>query len=436
VSFPRYPKYKPSGVEWLGEVPEHWSRVRLKQVYSEIDVRAGGDAAELLGLSKVAGVVRRSELQQSASESDDYSKYKLARAGDLVMNKMQAWNGVFGIAPVPGMVSPDYSVFAHTKPALDRFLCYLLRTDAMAGEFLTRSRGMGTAFLRLNTPDFLATAAFLPSDSEAHAIAAFLDRETAKIDALIAEQEKLIELLAEKRQAVISHAVTKGLNPAAPMKPSGIEWLGDVPAHWTSWKASRGFRIIGSGTTPKSDAENLYDGDILWVTTSELRESVITDTAKKLTATALREYTALRVYPPGTLLLAMYGATIGRLGVLGTSATVNQACVAFSEPEFLETWFTFYWLQMRKPVLVAIATGGGQPNLSQDDLRQLRIPAPDVREQRAIALFLDGETAKFDSLITEAQKGIDLLRERRSALISAAVTGQIDVRNAVPEGAA
>ncbi|MGZ8184208.1 MAG: hypothetical protein ACXWT1_19870, partial [Methylobacter sp.] len=206
VSFRRYESYKDSGVEWLGEVPEHWEVVRLKTLLAEVDNRAGDQDLELLGLSKSLGIVRRSELEQGASASDNYAKYKIVTSGQLVMNKMQAWNGVFGLSPVTGTVSPDYAVFRFMKEGLDKYLCSLFRTEIMSGVFFTRCRGMGTAFLRLNTPDLFDIKVPLPTPADAAYISAFLDRETAKIDALIAEQQRLIELLKEKRQAVISHA--------------------------------------------------------------------------------------------------------------------------------------------------------------------------------------------------------------------------------------
>ena len=210
MSFKPYPKYKESGVEWLGRVPEHWEVQRLKPLLFEVDERIGDRQALLLGLSKTAGVLPRADIGQNASESDDYSKYKECHVGDLVMNKMQAWNGVFGLSGHAGIVSPDYAVFRLHDQRFAVFLTHLFRTELVAGEFFCRCRGMGTAFLRLNTGDFLGTKIGLPPASEVPHITAFLDHETAKIDALIAEQQRLIELLQEKRQAVISHAVTKG----------------------------------------------------------------------------------------------------------------------------------------------------------------------------------------------------------------------------------
>ena len=285
-----------------------------------------------------------------------------------------------------------------------------------------------TGIQNLDQNSYLSECFAYPDEDEQQRIAAYLDRETTRIDSLIEKKQRQIELLQEKRTALISHAVTKGLNPNAKMKDSGIEWLGEIPVGWEIWKVTHAFGRIGSGTTPKSDNYEYYDGEIPWVTTSELRETGIGDTLNKITEEALRDYSTLRLYPAGTLLFAMYGATVGRLGILQISATVNQACAAFSEPIKLDPKFTYYWLYMRRPILIVLSVGGGQPNLSQDDLKQLRIPTPPLQEQRAIAAFLDRETTCIDALIEKVKKSIALLREYRTSLISAAVTGKIDVR--------
>ena len=256
----------------------------------------------------------------------------------------------------------------------------------------------------------------------------------------MAKKRQLIAALQAKRTALISRTVTRGLPPQVareagfhenpPLKPSGIQWLGDVPEHWQVIKTTHGFGLIGSGTTPLTDIAEYYDGDVPWVTTSELRETVITDTHDYVSSKALKDLSALKTYPAGSLMIAMYGATVGRLGILGIPATCNQACCVFAQPISFHTKFVFYWLWMRKPILISIATGGGQPNLSQDDLRSLRIPAPEMSEQIAIAAFLDRETAKIDALVAKVEAAIEELQQYRTALISSAVTGKIDVRSA------
>ena len=315
------------------------------------------------------------------------------------------------------------------KTVLQQFLRdYLLNQSFI---YVVDSSTYGAKMPRASWDFIGSLPVVVPPLDEQRAVVLFLDRETARIDALIEKKRRQIELLHEKRAALISHAVTKGLDANAPMKDSGIDWLGEVPEHWDVWKVTHAFEQLGSGTTPKSDDLTFYGGGIPWVTTSELRETEITDTASNLTDAALREHSALRLYPEGTLLFAMYGATIGRMGILGIPSTVNQACAAFVRPRHLDTRFTFYWLQMRRPTLIALSVGGGQPNLSQDDLRQLRIPAPPVDDQRAIVDFLDNATSMIDALVGKINLSIDRLREYRTALISAAVTGKIDVRQEV-----
>lgn len=214
--------------------------------------------------------------------------------------------------------------------------------------------------------------------------------------------------------------------PYPEYKPSNINWLGDIPKHWDVWKVTHGFKRIGSGTTPKSDNRIFYDGDIPWVTTSELRESIIYDTTQKVTLDAVKTHSALKLYPVGSLAIAMYGATIGRIGMLGVDATFNQACCVYSEPTVFDTRFVYYWLWMRRPILISLSNGGGQPNLSLDDLKKLWIPIPEVDEQEVIARFLDYKTVQIDALIAKKETLLTKLAEKRTALISYAVTKGLD----------
>ncbi|MBM3097136.1 restriction endonuclease subunit S [Gluconobacter cerinus] len=201
-------------------------------------------------------------------------------------------------------------------------------------------------------------------------------------------------------------------------------WCAAIPDHWDTWKISHAFGAIGSGTTPPSDEPKWYeDGTIPWVTTGELRENTIHETVKAVTCEALEKFSALRIYPAGSLAIAMYGATIGRLGILGVDAATNQACCVMSDPQALAVKFVFYWLQAFKKQLVDwYATGGGQPNVNQQIVASLRISAPSIAEQTAIAAFLDRETGKIDALIAEQEKLLTLLAEKRQATISHAVT--------------
>lgn len=205
-------------------------------------------------------------------------------------------------------------------------------------------------------------------------------------------------------------------------KDSGVQWLGEIPSHWEVWKITHAMDLIGSGTTPKSDNLEYYDGDVLWVTTSELRESYIYDTKQKVTDSAIQDYSALKKYPINSIAIAMYGATIGRLGILAKEATFNQACCVFSGSKVLNHKFLYYWLWMRRPILISLSNGGGQPNLSQDDLKKLKLALPPIDEQKIIADFLDKRLAQVDTLIAKQETLLEKLAEQRVALISHAVT--------------
>lgn len=190
-------------------------------------------------------------------------------------------------------------------------------------------------------------------------------------------------------------------------------WLSVLPNGWSLKKIGREFSCIGSGTTPPTDSPKWYGEGYPWVTTGELRENLLTATEKSVTLDATREFTTLRRYPPGTLLVAMYGATIGRLALLGCEATTNQACCALSEPLNLEPKYVFYWLQAFREQLIRKASGGGQPNVNQNTIRELKISAPVRASQQFIANFLDDKTARIDALIAEKEQLLELLNEHR-----------------------
>ncbi len=210
----------------------------------------------------------------------------------------------------------------------------------------------------------------------------------------------------------------------AEYKDSGVEWLGEVPGHWDVWKASHAFASIGSGTTPPSGEIEWYeDGVVPWVTTGELRDKWVYETEKMISEPALRKFSSLRVHPAGALVIAMYGATIGRLGILGVDATTNQACCVLSNPLHVSVGFMFYWFLGKKNFIIDMyATGGGQPNINREIIASLRVAAPVMTEQSAIAAFLDRETFKIDALVAEQENLIALLKEKRQAVISHAVT--------------
>lgn len=421
-------------------LPPSWSEERLVDIVdlltSNVDKKSH-DGEEPVKLCNYVDVYYNDKIDNSLSfmpataSKNQIEKFGL-KVGDVIITKDSESPNDIGIPALVIETASDLVCGYHLtmlKPDEEKvngsYLFYAVASGKSAHQFYLASNGVTRFGLTSNGTKNLRIA--LPPLQTQKKIADFLDRKMAQIDGLIEKKRQLIAKLKEKRLAVITQAVTCGLNPDAPLKDSGIEWLGQVPEHWITWKLTHAFGVIGSGTTPKSDSQEYYDGKHPWVTTSELRETVIKKTKNGLTKEALDNYSALKTYPKGAILFAMYGATIGRLGILGIPATVNQACCVFTDPERIEPKFLYYWLLMRKRILIMLSQGGGQPNLSKDDLKQIRIPSPTIHEQKEICSYLDLETPKIDILIELIGENISKLTEYRTALITAAVTGQLEV---------
>lgn len=269
----------------------------------------------------------------------------------------------------------------------------------------------------------------LPFD-EAQKIANFLDHQTAKIDTLIAKQEKLIELLKEKRQAVISHAVTKGLNTNVPMKDSGVEWLGEVPEHWTVSKFGYISQVVRGGSPRPAGDPALFNGDYSpWVTVAEITkddELYLTGTETFLTKKGSEQ---CRVFQSGTLLLSNSGATLGVPKILSINANANDGVVGFEDLKIDTEYAYFYLSVLTNDLRERVKQGSGQPNLNTDIVKAISITIPPENEIKEIAADIKKKIDHFSKLMASAENAIQLMQERRTALISAAVTGKIDVRN-------
>ncbi|MFB0725092.1 restriction endonuclease subunit S [Aeromonas salmonicida] len=258
-----YPKYKDSGVEWLGDIPNEWLTIPVGRLFSRIK-RTGHSEKELLSVYRDYGVIPKSSRDDNNNkESDDLAPYQLVRPNDLVMNKMKAWQGSIAVSEYEGIVSPAYFVYEPSNKLFElahpRYVHYLLRNPIYITQYMSRSKGIRVNQWDLDPDEFKLIELLLPSKQEQSKIFEFLDYETARIDRLIAQQQRLIELLKEKRQAVISHAVTKGLNPNAPMKDSGVEWLGQVPEHWGVSPLKYKCEFSGGGTGIQIISATLMD---------------------------------------------------------------------------------------------------------------------------------------------------------------------------------
>ncbi|MGR9280423.1 restriction endonuclease subunit S [Rhizobium johnstonii] len=427
-----YPAYRNSNVEWLGQIPVHWKVKRIAVLFSEV-AEQGNEDLPILSVSIHDGVSDKEldpgEMDRKVTRSDDRSKYKRVARGDLVYNMMRAWQGGFGAVETDGMVSPAYVVARPKSDLSARFTELLLRTPTAVEEMRRRSRGVTDFRLRLYWEEFKEIEVAIPSTTEQLAILDFLDRETAKIDALVEQQKRLIELLKEKRQAVISQAVTKGLNLNVPVKDTGIEWLGKVPEHWSTGKLRSLARQIVDGAhfTP-----TYVDDGIPFLRVTDITRPTLDLTEVKRIPLSEHLDLSLRCRPEkGDLLLSKNG-TIGVPRVINWdwefSIFVSLCLIKLTAKISAE--YLAYVFQSRT-IESQIEEGAKQntvANLHLEKIASFRLPVPPAEEQAEIVRKLDSELGEMDHLVEAAEDGIKLLEERRVALISAAVTGKINVQ--------
>lgn len=437
MSFPRYPAYKDSGVEWLGQVPEHWDVVPIKRNYAVIggstpqsETSAYWDGGIVwitpADLSRLEGFEIFESLRTITPEGLNSCGTTLVPKGSIVLST-RAPIGSLGIAATELCTNQGCKSIVPSSGQVSRYLAYLL--SVATGEL--NIRGRGTTFLELSADELGAFKVGYPSSEEQVQIAAFLDRETAKIDALVAEQEKLIELLQEKRQAVISHAVTKGLDPSVPMKDSGVEWLGEVPAHWEVSALKRYWTVTDCKHVTAEFVEEGYplasirEVQSRWIELEEAKRT--TEYFYQLLIEGERKP------QPGDLIFSR-NATVGEIAqvhvdhppfAMGQDVVLLRRIQQESNPDFLQ-------LVIKSEVVVQqlalCMIGSTFKRINVEEIRSLVMAFPPPVEQNLITTYLLGQTENFDQLIAEAVLSIELLRERRTALISAAVTGQIDVR--------
>ena len=416
----------------ISEVPEGWKLKRLKYLTKSKKELSETGEEELLSVTETRGIIKRKELKsddEPLSRSDDLIGYRLVEEGNLVNNIMLVWKRGLGVSPYSGIVSPAYSVFSFSKECDPWYFNYLLRSEEYITEFRRNSTGITMSRLRLYDDSFGDVFGVLPPLNEQKIISRYLDKKTSQIDKLISKIKKRIELLKEQRTSLINQYVTKGLDPNVEMKDSGVEWIGEIPRHWEMRKITHATTLIGSGTTPKSDNEAYYlDGATNWLVTGDLNDGYVIQTSSKVTEKALKDHSSLKLYPTGSLLMAMYGATIGKLGILKVEVTVNQAtCVMnFNENNSVEFWFNV--LFGNRNYIVSLGYGGGQPNISQGLIKSLRFPCPPtIKEQLEIVEAIKSRIGKHDSVIQMEHKRLLLSKEYRQSFISSVVTGKVRV---------
>lgn len=428
-----YPKYISSEVDWVGDIPEHWGVKRLKFIFDIKKRIAGQLGFDVLSITQKGIIVKDIE-SGDGQLSMDYSKYQLVFEGDFAMNHMDLLTGYVDRSSFDGVTSPDYRVFSliDINSYHPRYYLYLLQMCYKQKIFFPL--GQGSAHIgrwRLPTEAFKEVEYPHPNFEEQQQIANFLDHETAQIDTLIAKQEKLIELLKEKRQAVISHAVTKGITykgqPEVPMKDSGVEWLGEVPEHWDVIFIKH-LSQVKRGASPRPIDDPKYfdnDGEYAWTRIADVSSSAmyLTETTQRLST--LGSSLSVRL-ESGELFVSIAG-TVGKPCITTSKACIHDGFVYFPQLRINNKYL--YYIFDAGQAYLGLGKMGTQLNLNTDTVGGIKIGLPPANEIEEIISYIEKKNTQYSELISKAVSSIDLMKERKTALISAAVTGKIDVRD-------
>jgi type I restriction enzyme, S subunit len=443
--FKPYPAYKESGVEWLGKIPAHWEPKRLKTVafvqLSNVDKKSleGQEPVRLCNYVDVyynERITGNLEFMAATATPEQIRRFAL-RAGDVLITKdSESWTDI----AVPAVVAEDLPGvlcgyhLAHIRPGEQCDGAFLNRSFAAIGprdQFQVAANGITRFGLG---GDAIRSGLFaMPPLGEQRAIAEFLDRETARIDALVAKKERLIELLQEKRTALITRAVTKGLDPNVPMKDSGVEWLGEIPVHWEV-KPFTKCVVEKSDYRGKTPAK--VPSGVFLVTARNVRMGLI-DYECSQEFVAENEYDDImrRGLPKKGDILFTTEAPLGNVALVDREdVALAQRIIRFRMNAVrFDSRFTLFAMMSNyfQVQLATLSTGSTAEGLKASKLPMLRLVSPPLSEQYAIAASLERDTAKIDGLVANIRKAIERLKELRTGLISAAVTGKIDVREEV-----
>ena len=458
-----YPEYKESGLPWLGGVPQHWSLRRIKTLLRENDSRSADGSGTLLSLTRIRGLIPHKEMTDKVHSAKTLIGYKRYRPGQIVMNRMQAWSGMFGAGEIEGLVSPDYAVFDVLGGHEIKLVLERLKTPDLVGQFALESKGIGSGFNRLYTDRFGPIPISLPPPEEQAAIVRFLDYANGRLERAIRAKRKVIALLHEQKQAIIHRAVTRGLDqeevdpqisqisadqnsknlrPSAKsadkkFKPSGIPWLGDIPKHWEVKRLGRAIRLItgfpfaSGGFTQRENDVRLLRG--INVTPSGVRWGSVVRWMRK-PGDGLDDF-ALQV---GDIVLGMDRPIIGA-GVRAatieekdTPSLLLQRVARLQPTDKLDAKFLLLLLRGRlfAEYIAPIFTGISVPHLSPEQIKDFKVMLPSVQEQREIVAFTESKTGGVNTATTHLEREISLLREYRTRLVADVVTGKLDVREA------
>lgn len=419
----RYREYKDSGVKWLGEIPSHWELRKMKYTFSERSQK-GFPQEPLLASTQTHGVILKSQYENRTVEAiKSLETLKLVEIGDFVIS-LRSFQGGLEYAYNRGIISPAYTILTPTHIKADYFK-YLSKSDI----FISLLKSSVTGIREGQNIDYNKLKDNLlpiPSIEEQVSIGAYLYSATSEIDKAIAMQQKMIDLLNERKQIIIQNAVTKGLDENVEMKESGVEWIGRIPKHWEVLKLKR-CAIIKTGTTPPtSNLKYFENGDIPWFTPGDINDMNLHLSSKTITKKAIEDNVG-RLFPAKSIYFVGIGATVGKVASCDFEASSNQQINAIMCNDRLDYKFATYCLLMEQRIIRETTNFVTLPILNQSSTGLINIVVPPKSEQQQIVTYLDGEMEKFDSAITNCQRQITLLQERKQIIINEVVTGKVRV---------
>jgi type I restriction enzyme S subunit len=427
-----YAKYKEAGLPWLPSLPSHWVIKRGKSYLFCIDERSKAGKEELLTVSSARGVVPRNSAKVTMFKAESYAGHKLCWPGDLVINSLWAWGGGLGVAQHHGIISTAYSVY-RSRPSAQinpRYLHVLVRSSAFHWELQVRSKGVWISRLQLTDTSFLDAPIPLPPPDEQLAIVRFLDHANRKIDGFIRAKRKLIGLLNEQKQAIIHRAVTRGLDPNAKLKPSGIPWLGEIPAHWEVTSLRRHWRV----TDCKHLTVPFVEDGIPLASVREVQSFTLNlSRSKKTTPSWYRMLIDGNRKPMRGDLIYCRNASVGACAIVETEvdfAMGQDVCLIRSQKQ--NQRFLNYLLHspFMDHQLELLLVGSTFKRINVADIKGLTVVVPLREEQDAICEYLDANLSIFTTAIARTEREIALMQEYRTRLTADIVTGKLDVREA------
>lgn len=429
-----YPETRDSGLAWLGEIPAHWTVSRIKTVLREKDRRSQNGEGTLLSLTRVRGLIPHKDMTSKMHSAKTLAGYKTYHAGEIVMNRMQAWSGMFGTGEFNGLVSPDYAVFEVLGGHSARLVLERLMSPDLVEQFALESKGIGSGFNRLYTDRFGSIAISLPPPAEQAAIARFLAWATNRLDRAIRAKRKIIALLNEQKQAIIHRAVTRGLDPSVPLKDSGVPWLGEIPEHWEVITAGAVSDLIQTGPFGSQLHQSDYiSGGMPVVNPSHMIDGRITHDPRICIAADKASSLSRHKIKPGDVLIARRG-DLGRCAIAsssedgwlcGTGSVLIRCKTRLISSEFFQIVFSSSGMARE---LQLSSIGSTMANLNEGAVARQRIPLPTIAEQSTIADWIADKTRVVRGSVSRIAKEIDLLHEYRTRLIADVVTGKLDVR--------